>query len=147
MKQKGFSLIEMLIYAMLLAFISILAFSWLSNSVQTITQTSKKSNQVMIAHAALQRMSADIQMADVPEKFWKSDEQSLHFQHNNKRISWLLQSDKLYRIEGRSKALIATGLHNFTHQLQQDGERVEGVNIALEFADMNFEKEIRVYNG
>ncbi|CAN5134116.1 hypothetical protein BH09DEP1_BH09DEP1_2610 [soil metagenome] len=149
MKQKGFSLIESLIYAMLLAFTCILAFSWLSNSLQGFRQTNIKSAQVMMAHAALARMSADVQMAQASENKWKSESKSfsLHCMPANQRIRWLLEKDKLYRIQGTAKALIATGISDFAHTLKKNNDAISGLTVRLGFDAMMFEKQIRVYNG
>lgn len=147
MNIKGFSLIETLIYSTLVAIICIFSFSWLGNSLHQINLINKKSLQLTMAHAILQRMALDIQMADAKENRWQSNRNSFTLYFDTIKIRWYHEKDKIYRSEGKSKSLIATGVTEFSCRLHTANGCVSIADIKLGFDDMVFSKEIRVYNG
>lgn len=147
MNIKGFSLIEMLIYSSLVAMICIVSFSWLNNSLHQIRLINKKSSQVAMAHALLQRMAMDIQMADAKESKWYSNHNSLMLHSPTTQIRWCHEKNKIYRTEGRSKSLLATSATDFTCRLRSSNGKVHTAAIKIGFGDMTFEKEVRVCNG
>lgn len=147
MNRSGFSLIETLIYASLLAALCIVAFSWMNNSMQNFAKINKRSQQVMMAQAILSRLASDIQMADATAARWLSDDKELRLYHNNRLITWRQEKDKIYRIENRSKALIGAQVVQFRHTLITQNNQTKGVECTLTCADTSFDHTIRVYNG
>lgn len=147
MNRSGFSLIETLIYASLLAALCVVAFSWMNNSMQNFVKINKKSQEVMIAQAIFSRLAFDIQMADPAESRWYCQDGQLSLYHTNAHVTWRLEKDKLYRIENKAKALIGTHVAQFTHKLITQGKQIKGVQCALTCAHASFSHTIRVYNG
>jgi Tfp pilus assembly protein PilV len=147
MNRSGFSLVETLIYASLLAALCIVAFSWMNNSIQSFAKINKRSQQVMMAQTILSRLACDIQMAEASASRWLSDGNELRLYHNNRLISWRQEKDKIYRIENRSKALIGTQVVQFSHKLLMQNNQTNAVECRLTCADTSFNQTIRVYNG
>jgi Tfp pilus assembly protein PilV len=147
MNINGFSLVETLIYSTLVTIICISSFSWLSNSLQQIYLMNKKSKQVTMAHAVLQRLAMDIQMADAAKDRWHCNHNSFTLYSPTCQIRWCHEKDKIYRTENRSKSLMATSVTDFSCGLQSSEGKVHTADIKIGFGDMIFEKEVRVRNG
>lgn len=147
MKSSGFSLIETLIYTALLAGLCIVAFSWVSNGMQSFAKINKKSEQVMLAQAILFRLAQDVQMADPMQTRWHCQDGQLSLYHINAHITWAKEKDKLYRIQNKSKTLVGTQVEQFTHKLIKNGAHIKGIECTLAFGDVSFSHAIRVYNG
>ena len=147
MNQKGFSLIETLMYVALLAILCLVAFSWVSKLGHTVAKINKTGKQVMMAHAIFARLAADIQMANSVKSHWDINSEQLSLYHANQHISWAKQKDKLYRIQNKSKSLMGTGIIQFSiHAITHD-MHITSIACSLAFADVSFTHSMRVYNG
>lgn len=147
MKQSGFTLIETLLYATLLGFLATIIFSWVARFAGSINQTQRRSQDVMAIQTAMTRLKADIQGADAAINRWHFDENSMKLYCGDSAICWCREKDKLYRIENKTKGLIATNITTFHCSLYATAFQVTGIICAIEAGDICVSAQIRVYNG
>lgn len=147
MKQTGFSFIEVMIYSSLLCVISIISFSWVTRMVQDVHKVQHKSNEIIMAHTILQRLSQDVQIADPLYSQWVSANQRIQFHQGNHSIMWALEKNKLYRIQNSARSLIATGLKELATQIHRNGSLVTALDIHISFEELSLRHTIQVHHA
>lgn len=147
MKQSGFTLIETLLYAALLGYLAMVIFSWATHFASAINQAQKKSHNVMAIQTALLRLKADIQGADVAINRWSLDDNSMKLYCGDSAICWCQEKDRLYRIENKTKGLIATHITKFHCSLYATALQAQGIICTMEAGDICVSAQIQVYNG
>ena len=99
--QKGFSLIECLVYCFLSLLLGTLLFNWVS-STQALLVQSRKQCQLLVDRAGIFDVwSSDIVMAPSNPAAWKKiDRTHVVWQGTELDIGWLFEGNALYRITG-----------------------------------------------
>lgn len=147
MKQSGFSLVEALVYIGLLSLLAIISFSWLSMITKNTHRLQAESNRVMSVQAILQRLTADVHMSDARLGRQRSEPGMVQLAVHGNTICWRQEKDRLYRIENKSKALLATGVTLFAPRIIIEDNQIIGVECAITIGQCAVKQTMKVYNG
>lgn len=99
--QKGFSLIECLIYCALTMLLGVLLFNWMSSTQAALKRSCRHCELLVDRIGIFDTWSADIAMAPSENVFWKKIASTmLVWQGSEMDIGWQLEGRSLYRITG-----------------------------------------------
>ncbi len=149
MRAGGFSLVETLIYLALFCMVGVVASRFMAGCHLAVSATQKKAIACMAAHTALPRLRQDVQMADPSAGFWQQkDSADLSFiDSTGKPIRWTLLKGNLYRIQERSKALIAQGVQRFSIKITVRDQQIRQLECTIRSGEDELTQTMRPYNG
>ncbi len=105
MNKNGFSLLEFLVYFMLLSFLATTIFSWLAHSHHTLKNRSRQATELLQLYAAHDVLVRDLRAAPALREHWKKiHTKELIWHVGNHDVGWRVEDKKLLRLEGRYDA-------------------------------------------
>ena len=159
MVQKAFSLLECLIYIVILGILSILIFRFFVACDQQCKWWARQGQELMVLYATSDLLAHDIKKANSNVTQWNcvsSDKMIL--QCSNETIEWFLHKSNLYRIKGnydyaqqnwlqKRQSLVAAQVKNFQYKIVTYDNSVIAVEIVLEIEQIKDRIEKTVYVG
>ena len=145
---KGFLLVEYLLYFLLLLFLVMIVFQFSSSMYQCLIISSQRCNKMIALCAAQDLLVRDLQSAPAEKTRWKKIAKSLLIWQGKKNdIGWMLDGEKLFRLEGtystsrglwlkKIKSLVANNITQLTFDVHMHSVMntsiVHNVSIAFE---------------
>lgn len=154
---KGFSLIECLVYVLIVGLLANMLFMWVVRIQQTVYQQAKDQTVTVGIYSAQDLMARDLSMAPSAMSDWKVMSGTQLIWHGPTiDTGWALEDGKLYRYEGhyslenhswsaRAKSLVSDQIAtcNFALVKQEKEKRIMAVTIVLN----NIVRYVALKNG
>ena len=136
MKTGGFSLIECIVYCFIVSILSVLIFKFFILHSSFFINTARKQQQTVSLYALIDLLTRDIQMA-----------QTIQIQSFPSSIGWHLEKGRLYRTVGKSTAVLAKDVKEFSLSFLSsfDHKKIK-VSILLDSMNVSYEKVIPLIN-
>lgn len=142
MNNRGFSLLELLIYIAITTTISLCSCAWISNALFTLSTIRSKNEIALRMLAAFDCFARDIMMAPASAKLWKHMElhnmswkqgdRIIEYQYKDGNVLRIVQAynqDKnIYRT---TKAKLITSISHCALSIHTEDKKVHGVTIAF----------------
>lgn len=157
--QKGFSLVETVVYCAIMSILSLLVFQFMIRSYDHMRSVIISGKQIMAMQSIERRLVNDIQSAIADANKWDSSQKnSFVCQNCQESIGWELIEGNMYRISGvydftlhrwrsKSRALVGTQIDHFLYTLLFNAGLVIGVKYVLERGNTEHSGAAFVYNG
>lgn len=142
-QERGFSLIECLIYCTVMSLLALLVFEFFLKNSLTARQFTKQGKQVMSTHAAHAFLANDIQCAACHKSSWDvSDPHAFVCRVGQAAVGWHVKDGSLYRTSGqydfafgywvhKSRSLVAERTQ-FAYQVYQNAQTITGMDTQLQ---------------
>lgn len=153
----GFSLIECLVYCVVLGLLSITISQYFSNMCTRIHCLSAEQKEIFIQASVHQLLLRDFQSAEVRKEYWYCNGSHIICHVGSDSIGWYLQDSNLYRSKGRFNflghvweerhtALVAEKVNHFDSMLLNDNATIEAVSYTIGTAQMRVSKTVFLFN-
>ena len=138
MAQKGFSLLEFLVYFLLLILFGTLLFHGAVSMHLQLTKAGRQGAAVLSLHAAADVLTRDLRTVPAEQTYWKKiTDHELVWQTGNTTCGWRIEKNQLCRYEGtydgkkrqwskRTKSVVADGVHTLAFQMH-GGEHQQSI--------------------
>lgn len=139
----GFMLIELLVYLILIGFVSYLSFQLFIQTTQISAAITKENKILMQVLSARDFIERDIGCAKNWMLHWSVQENQMICATDQASIGWILKNNCLYRIQGdynfkekkwnkKSKTIVADSIDVFSCALNAHGQSVNAVVFELQ---------------
>ncbi len=144
MRVQGFSLIECLVYILLLTILTSMTFTWVASVHKRLTCIGTACNQTTQLYAAHDALARDLACASKNKEQWKKITDSCCiWSTNNRDICWQLEDRKLVRLAGtynattqswqkKVKNIVATGVKKIEFILIVNNGQIQVVTSQLD---------------
>lgn len=153
---KGFTLVELVVYLTLASGLSLMVFGFLSSMMGIVGQQSKKSAQALAHALALDMVRKDVMGASMALPDWDSENNVMKKEQLTSRgsatstwVGWLTKNRALYRLEGsydntgkrwinKTTSLLARDVSNFSLLLKYAKNPARVIQVIISFQDQQY---------
>lgn len=100
--KKGFSLIELMIYLVIVCGIVLMLFQLIVNATIRLTTVRKQAHLCTMFYSTCARIMRDVQAAPAQDHYWKkiTDHECIWHTTDEYDLGWYLEGNILYRLKG-----------------------------------------------
>jgi hypothetical protein len=158
-RRAGFSVIEFLIYFLIMSLLFMVSIEWILHMHRRYKKNKADIFCSVKIGGVIHYLRCDIQRISTDECHWKLfDYERYIWSDGSLDIGWELKKRCLWRSEGhykadmktwskRSKSLIAQNIDDCTLRIKREGDRVVGVTIVVRSGNMQLQQFVCIYKG
>ncbi len=154
--KQGFVLVEWMVQFLLLTILSIISYSLVTVWHTTILRTNRLIADLLPVYLAADVMRSDIAQGD-PDTI-RVEGDKVHLMHNDKRIQWQLNKQKLFRISGSydqqqkrwrkpAKSLVAHTVQSGDFMQQHGDDRQINIKLQTKYRSDTIKQIMTTRNG